>query len=165
MLYPWFLISAHILHFVLILISHLPLSSTTLLLLQEHKVQSSLSISLGHDYKFTQNPAYTKYSIHRVEDQRSTAYTGYSIHRVHHTLSIAYTKYNVCHVHHTPRTAFTEFSICLVQHIPSTAYTKYSIHQVQYPPSTVFTQDCSIFISSIRVDRWMLIQLAIYLLI
>jgi hypothetical protein len=93
------------------LISHFLILSSTII--AEHKRNSSLSISLCHNYVLTLSTAYTEYSIHRVQHTPSTAYTEYSIHRVLHT----------------PSTAYTEYSIHRVQHTSSTAYTEYSIHQ------------------------------------
>ena len=98
-------------------------------IIAEHKVKSSLSISLCHDHELTMSTAYTEYSIHRVQHTPSTAYTEYSIHRVQHT----------------PSTAYTEYSIHRVQHTPSAASTEYSIHQRLF----VFPS-----ISQLRVDSW-----------
>ena len=53
-------------------------------IIAEHKVKSSLSISLCHDHKLTLSTVYTEYSIHRVQYTPSTAYTKYSIHQVQH---------------------------------------------------------------------------------
>jgi len=86
------------------------------IIITEHKVKSSLSISPCHDHELT----------------LSTAYTEYSIHQVQHTPSPAYTK-----VQHTPKysihrsTAYTE-----VQHTP-----KYSIHR-----STAYTEYPRLFV-------------------
>jgi len=49
-------------------------------IITEHKVKSSLSISLCHDHELTLSTAYTKYSIHQVQHTPSTAYTKYSMH-------------------------------------------------------------------------------------
>ena len=79
------------------------------IIIAEHKVKLSLSISPCDDPELALNTAYAKY-----KQTLSTAYTEYSIHQ-----STAYTK-----VQHTPKysihqsTAYTK-----VQHIP-----KYSIH-------------------------------------
>jgi hypothetical protein len=64
-------------------------------IIAEHKVKSSLSMSLCHDHELTLSTAYTEYSIHRVQHTPSTAYTEYSIHRVECTPSIAYTEYSI----------------------------------------------------------------------
>jgi len=73
----------------------LPFLSTTLLPLEEHKVQPSLSISPCHHHELTLSAAYTEYSIHQVQHTPSTAYTEYSIHRVQHTPGTAYTEYSI----------------------------------------------------------------------
>jgi len=44
-------------------------------IIAEHKVKSSLSISLCHDHELTLSTAYAEYSIHRVQHSPSTAYT------------------------------------------------------------------------------------------
>jgi len=60
-------------------------------IMAEHKVKSSLTISLCHDHELTQNTAYTEHNIHRVQYPPSTAYTDYIIHQAQHTTSTAYT--------------------------------------------------------------------------
>jgi hypothetical protein len=51
------------------------------IIIVEHKVKSSLSISPCHDHELAPSiVAYTEYSIHRVQHTPSTAYTEYSIH-------------------------------------------------------------------------------------
>jgi len=86
----------------------------------EHNVQSSLSISPGHEQEITPSTAYTEYSIHRVQHTPSTAYTEYSIYRVQHTPSTAYTKYSIHRVQHTLSTAYTEYYIHRALHHPYT---------------------------------------------
>jgi len=93
--FPWFILSARILHLVRIFILHLPFPSTPLPSSQQPKVKSSLSISPYHDHHLTLSTAYTEYSIFRVQHTLSTVYTEYSIHRVQHTPSTAYTGYDI----------------------------------------------------------------------
>jgi len=133
---PGFLISARIVHIIPIFIPNISFC----IIIAEHKVKSSLSISQCYDHELTLSTAYTEYSIHRVQHTPRTAYTQYCIHRVQHTPCKAYTKYSIHQVQHTPSTAYTKYSIHQVQHTPSTAYTKYSIHPVQHTPSTAYTQ-------------------------
>jgi len=80
-------------------------------IIAEHEVQSSLSFSPCHNYKFTPSIAYAKHSIHQVQHTPSTAYTKYRIYKVHPTLSTVCTKYNIHQLKHKPCTAFTEYSI------------------------------------------------------
>ena len=98
-MYPWLLISARILHIVPIFIPHLSFC----IIITEHKVKSTLSISPCHDPELTLSTAYTEYSIHRVQHTPGTAYTEYSIHRVQHTPSTAYTEHRIHWVQHSPK--------------------------------------------------------------
>ena len=95
----------------------------------EHKVKSSLSITLCHDHEWTRSTEYTEYSIHQVQLTPGTAYSEYSKHPVQHT----------------PSTAYAQYSIHWVLHTPSTAYTKYNI----YPGSFIFPS-----FPWFQVDHW-----------
>jgi len=101
---PGFLISARIVHIIPIFIPNISFC----IIIAEHKVKSSLSISQWYDHELTLSTAYTEYSIHRVQHTPSTAYTEYSIHHVQDTPSTAYTQYSIHPVQHTPSTAFTQ---------------------------------------------------------
>jgi len=63
----------------------LSFSSTTSTIITEHKVKSSISISVLYGRDLTPST-----SIHRVQHTPSTAYTEYSIHRVQYTPSTVY---------------------------------------------------------------------------
>jgi hypothetical protein len=101
------------------------------IIIAEHKVRSSISVSPCHDHELTPSTAYTKYNMLRPSHTPTITYTEYiltlsrCIHRVH-----AYTEY-IC----TPSTcihqvhAYTEY-----MRTPNTC-----VHRVQHTPSPVST--------------------------
>jgi len=150
MSYPWFLISAHILHIIPIFILHFSFSSTTLPSSQEYNVKSSLSISPCHDHELTLSTAYTDYSIHRVQHTLRTAYNEYSIHPVQHTPSTAYTQYSIHWGEHPPKIVYLPFILMVKSWLMNVAWASgmppYTIHHSQpgLPESSKVKSSCHV---------------------
>ena len=127
MLYTWFLISARIIHIILIFIHPVVCLSTTQPWLEEYKRQSSLFISACHDHNLTPSTAYPE-----LQSTLSTAYTGYSIHRVQHAPSTVCTEYSIHQVQHTLSTTSTQD--CL---------SSFHCHDYKLTPECNFTFRCT----------------------
>jgi len=108
--YPRFLISARILHIVLIFIPHLALSRPQLY--HHRRTQSSvIPLYVSMPWSWVD----TEYSIHRVQHTPRTAYTKYSIHRVQYTPSTASTEYSIHWVQHPPKIVCLPFILMITR--------------------------------------------------
>jgi hypothetical protein len=96
----------------------------TSIIITEHKVMSSVSISPCHNPELTLSTAYTEYNIHLVQHTLSTVYPQYSIHSVQYILSTPSTQdfLSSLHSHNyqlTPEWSFSFQHASLHDQLPS----------------------------------------------